>query len=113
MSFSQVSFSTSGLTVAFVPTGPDIFPTFICFIECFNLSSDLLISSAHNNNFKPRVIGSACMPCVLPIITVFLFSKANWLNKFFNFVIWFNIILDACKICKLVEVSQISLVVNP
>src|SRR4030066_671088 len=69
--FLQTNSSTLGLMWAKFPTDPAILPTEIDCMACCNLSWFLCISSYHKANFKPKEVGSACTPWVLPIMGVY------------------------------------------
>ncbi len=73
---SQTYFSTKVGTLANVPTAPLIFPASTPFAACSKRSILRFISEYQRASFKPNVVGSACTPCVLPIMTVFLCSLA-------------------------------------
>ena len=61
-SFLATCFSTLGLMFAKVPTAPEIAHVEISLIASTNLFLFLLNSSKNDASFKPKVIGSACIP---------------------------------------------------
>ena len=111
--FWHATDSTDGGTVAFVPTGPEILPTDICSIASSNLFLLRFISSNQRAIFKPKVIGSAWIPWVLPIIKVSLCSIAFLRNESMTKSSSSWISFEASIKSKLVLVSQTSLVVIP
>ena len=66
----QTSSSSSGGTWACVPTAPEIFPTAISSRARSSRLRWRAGSSYQTASFKPNVVGSACIPCVRPIINV-------------------------------------------
>gem|GEM_PF-5335061 len=71
-SLRQTNSSTSGGTLACVPTAPEIFPTATCSRASSRRRSALRVSATQPASLKPKVVGSAWMPWVRPIITVSL-----------------------------------------
>ena len=76
-SFPHTYSSTRGSTFEYVPTTPLIFPTEITSRARSSRSRSRSSSNAHSASLCPNVVGSACTPCVRPIITVSRCSKAR------------------------------------
>ena len=76
-SSSQTRASTLGGTVACVPTGPEILPTAMSARAARRRARLRRISSHQRASLSPSVTGSAWTPCVLPIISVPLCSRAR------------------------------------
>ena len=74
--WEQTSNSMEGGMVAWVPTGPDNFPTEILDLASLSRFLLRLISSHHKAILRPNVIGSAWTPCVRPIIKEYLYCCA-------------------------------------
>jgi hypothetical protein len=62
--------STSGPDATALPTAPEIFPTAICRAAWPKRSRLRRFSANQLATFRPKVIGSACTPCVRPICGV-------------------------------------------
>ena len=69
---AQTCSSTSGGTLAWVPTAPEILPTAISSRARSRRCTLRRISSTHSRSLKPKVIGSACTPWLRPICGVSL-----------------------------------------
>ena len=80
-SFSQAIRSTSGSTCAYVPTVPDSCPTRFVSSAAANRVRARSSSNAHPASFQPKVIGSAWIPCDLPMQTVFRCSSARAVTR--------------------------------
>ena len=75
-SFVQTYFSTNGSRCACVPTAPESWPTRTISRAASNRASARPNSSTISAILRPNVIGSAWMPCVRPIIGVYLYFFA-------------------------------------
>ena len=73
----QIFSSTSVPRCVAVPTAPEIFPTASCFAAARNRSASRRFSAHQLATFSPKVIGSACTPCVRPISGASLNSQAR------------------------------------
>ena len=75
-SLAQTYSSTSGGTLAWVPTAPAILPTAICSRASPSRWRLRRVSATQPASLNPKVVGSAWMPWVRPIITVSLWARA-------------------------------------
>ena len=75
-SLSQTYFSTNGGMLAKLPTAPEILPASTPAAACSKRSILRFISLYQVANLRPKVVGSACTPCVRPIMIVNLCSFA-------------------------------------
>ena len=73
----QTSASIDGGRCANVPTAPDSLPTETVTRARRTRSTSRDTSAYHSASFRPKVIGSACTPCVRPIIGVSRCSNAR------------------------------------
>ena len=73
----QTSASIAGGRCAKVPTAPDSLPTLMTALARRTRSMSRPISAYQSASFSPNVIGSACTPCVRPIIGVRRCSNAR------------------------------------
>ena len=69
--------SMDGSRCANVPTAPETFPTAMTARALFKRSRSRCSSANQSASFRPNVIGSACTPCVRPIIGVARCSSAR------------------------------------
>jgi len=99
--------------LANVPTAPESFPTEITSRARRRRTTFLRISSAHRAILRPKVIGSAWMPWVRPIITVSLCSKALFRSASKTPCASRMRRVSACRICTAKEVSSTSELVIP
>ena len=76
--FAQTYSSIAGSMKENVPTAPESFPVLIVSLARAILSRFRSISPYQRAIFSPKVIGSAWIPCDLPIMSVSL-----WVNAFF------------------------------
>ena len=60
-----------------MPTAPDSLPTAITSRARVRRATSRVSSAYHSASFRPKVIGSACTPCVRPIIGVRRCSSAR------------------------------------
>ena len=74
---SQTRASIAGSRCANVPTAPEILPTDTMSRARSTRSRSRCSSAYHSASFTPNVIGSACTPCVRPIIGVRRCSSAR------------------------------------
>jgi len=74
---AQTPASISGGRCANVPTAPEILPTPTASRARVTRTMSRCTSAYQSASFRPNVIGSACTPCVRPIIGVRLCSNAR------------------------------------
>ena len=76
-SCSQARRSTSGSVTEYVPTAPESLPTRIPSSARDSRCRARSSSKAQTASLSPKVVGSACTPCVRPIVSVFRCSSAR------------------------------------
>ena len=69
--------STSGSVAEYVPTAPESFPTRSPSSARSTRVRSRSSSNAQPASFSPNVVGSACTPCVRPIVSVIRCSSAR------------------------------------
>ena len=74
---SSVARSTSGPSAEYVPTAPESLPTSASANARRRRSAARRLSHAKPASFTPKVVGSACTPCVRPMHSVSANSRAR------------------------------------
>ena len=105
--------SADGGTVACVPTAPLILPTLIEAVAAVRRARPRRTSSTQRVSIRPKVIGSAWMPCVRPTISVRLCSRAFATRTASSRAISACNSAAASRSCSDVAVSQTSDEVSP
>ena len=96
-----------------MPTAPEILPTRMVSRARRTRSMSRSHSAYHSASFRPKVITSACTPCVRPIIGVCLCSSARALIASPSAVMFLRIRSQASTICSACAVSTTSDEVRP
>ena len=104
----QTSASMWGGRWAKVPTAPDSLPTLTTALARRTRSMARPISAYQSASFRPNVIGSACTPCVLPIIGVCRCSMARSRTTSESASRSFRMTSQASRICSAWAVSMTS-----
>ena len=73
----QTYFSTAGSMLENVPTAPESLPTAIDVRAWRARSTSRWTCKANSANFAPKVVGSACIPWVRPVIGMSIESTAR------------------------------------